>query len=368
MAITLGSIGFTTTLKSGITGPHSKTESSQAKGFYRKRDWFRQPRPYVKPLTYDFRQHVLRTVNRNGTNYLPEASMPSYLQPSEYPPSHAHRVLATNKAYAKFVDAVRASSSLSLTIAERKQAMDMITKRLIQMWNFLRALRKGRLGDAAKQLGINVSKVPRRKSSVTKRVKTFGELVIEFNFGWAPLVGDIEDAIAVLSRDFETRAKATGVASFQTSYVPFDKYDGKRALRNYRIGVSMRADLRVTNPNLTLAQELGFINPSVVLWELVPFSFVVDKFVNIQQFLSAGSDFMGLELIDPHTTTRFQGDYSEWHVWPSSYAGASCTVDVVWLERRLGISKPVLRFVPFPALHWRTGLTWASLVVQALKG
>jgi hypothetical protein len=51
---------------------------------------------------------------------------------------------------------------------------------------------------------------------------------------------------------------------------------------------------------------MGLTNPAVVAWELVPFSFVVDWFVNVSEFLGQFDEFIGLALDEPYHSAKIE--------------------------------------------------------------
>lgn len=120
---------------------------------------------------------------------------------------------------------------------------------------------------------------------------------LEVQYGWKPLLSDIYGAASDLaakdsqdSQRYNVTVKATRSSA--------DKYRDvlhvqdsigsnvtlKRS-RNTSFDAFIRLDYTMDNPYLhTLAQK-GFTNPLSVAWELVPYSFVVDWFLPIGNYL-----------------------------------------------------------------------------------
>jgi hypothetical protein len=123
----------------------------------------------------------------------------------------------------------------------------------------------------------------------------------------------------------------------------------------------MAVDVRVDNPNLHLAQQLGFINPLSVAWELVPFSFVVDWFGNVGQVLASFSDFAGLSQVNPRTTT-----FQKTTKLTQTYTGYVANHESVYVTRITSIVGPVLIRSQWKGISPVRGLTACSLLLQAL--
>jgi hypothetical protein len=64
------------------------------------------------------------------------------------------------------------------------------------------------------------------------------------------------------------------------------------------------AHVKLSNPNLALASALGLANPVAIAWELIPFSFVVDRFVDVGSYLNSYSETFGWEISPGCRTVR----------------------------------------------------------------
>ena len=131
----------------------------------------------------------------------------------------------------------------------------------------------------------------------------------------------------------------------------------------------------VSNPNLFLANQLGFVNAGVVAWDVVPFSFVLDWFVNVGQFLAAFTDFWGLTISNSQTSLLWIRETTKWQVnntWPGHPPG---TVYRTYRFKRASATRRV-GAIPGPTLAIRApwvlspvrGLTSISLLLQQLRG
>jgi hypothetical protein len=331
------------------------------------RIWRTQAKPYNLRLPFDMessRQLSRKTVSGGY------GAPPYDAGQAPYTYDNRERVSTQLAAY-EALKGQLSSANLAVTIAERQQAMAMIAQRLTQISGFLRNLRKGDISAAARALGYE-SKQPRRngkprdsrlkeyRSAAKRGSKNLAGNYLEFHFGWAPLVADIYGATQVLSAPIKStrvRGKGTTVERIDLTYPGTNlryKYD-------IQCGCQLISDVYISNPNLYLTTQLGLTNPAVVAWELVPFSFVVDWFVNVGQFLASFTDFHGLTLVSPATTYR--QDCTYYHM--NDY-GDSVTVRKVKVLRQGGIDAPPIQLRPLQVFGVRRALAAVSLVVQQL--
>jgi hypothetical protein len=350
-----------------ISGPFNRTDRWYSHTFpsgyraqwgFESRTWYRQRKPYNLPLTYGHARAVVIPLSEAamGTEYY----MPlAYLVRNDF--SWLQEV-ARNKAYSRFLDKIKPDQAeLGAALAERKQSMEMIANRSLQLLRFVRAVKKFRFGEAAKVLGL--SSVPK---GVRAKGRAFASNVLEYSFGWAPMIGDIGNAINVLQSGVPPLA-AKGRAKEQTQGVGFwmegvNRHDYD--LTVYAM-VHYGAKVQVNNPNLFLANQLGLVNPASVLWEVVPFSFVVDYFVNVNKFLASFTDFWGVDLIDPYTTLGILSQSDEMLSGPTTsfqrFVGYSYS-----RNRQPGpIPGPTLRRAPWK-LSPQRALTSVALLLQQL--
>jgi len=136
--------------------------------------------------------------------------------------------------------------------------------------------------------------------------------------------------------------------------------------------VQLIADIVIEDPNVFRLNQLGFVNPAVIAWELVPFSFVVDWFSNVGMVLSSYTDFVGMSLQNACTTS-----YAEYHDnfyykghdpnnWFGRIIAPYSERKAVTVRRSQGITMPnlVLRPPKWPSVV--RGATAISLLSQFL--
>jgi len=261
-------------------------------------------------------------------------------------------------AYDRFKDKVGSQAELGVALLESTKSVSMISNRLLQLAYVVRALKRGHIDDAwahLKQPGV----IPRR---VRTGKEHWASNYLELHFGWAPAVGDIYNAIDVLQNGIPPlRVKASAYDLSHTSHeatgIQNRGYDFMWKSQQ-RYG----GEVRVTNPNLHLANSLGLTNPATWVYETIRLSFIADWFFNVSQFLSLGTDFLGLELEKTWSTSVNQGVVTfDWSTtgWHSEHFQTT-------MDRSLGIDQPSFGLRPFKMWGWRRAAAAASLMTILL--
>jgi len=163
-------------------------------------------------------------------------------------------------------------------------------------------------------VGITVGKRARRKfnrSYAQNQSKAIANGWIKAQYGVRPLLQDIVGAAESLAELLNKKPdvqrvvvhKAITRSLNQTSTVNFDfpRQVTQIATTEYHIkyGVYFTQDLNVSS----LPVQLGLTNPASILWELTPWSFVIDWFLPIGNWLSAWDATVGISFRSGFRTT-----------------------------------------------------------------
>lgn len=242
----------------------------------------------------------------------------------------------TNTAHQRFLNKTQSmqKASLGVTLASYRQTTQMLAKRTAHA---------SMLADKR----IRVLKSRRGRKETRRRLaqlrRKYGpdydpaSLYLEGIFGWAPLFQDISDGMATLIglNAYESRfirASATSTKkwdSFRFNYHGgTDRSPGQFGqIRNFincttKYRVVESAKVTVDNPNLHMANRLGALNLLKVGWDVVPWSFVVNMFVNVNQMLDNCSAFAGLRIQNASVTkTAFTTFHGQWQTWEDTLKG-----------------------------------------------
>lgn len=250
-----------------------------------------------------------------------------------------YRVSALNAASAKFNAALRDKAEMWTTFHERKQAlqsMEGLSKHLHGFTDVVWDVAKGimRPRAAAKKLaaslyqsirnakvGVSNTANALRKTDLKTLEKRFlseikrwqmrlkskssdaADLWLELSFGWIPTVKDLGACINILTEDPPSSAVEVSIRRYCQGSMLNNRsghYGSRSWEGSWRVKVG--AVVKSVDNRLFTADSLGFTNPALVAWQLMPWSFIVDWFFNVSQYLESWTGVMGITLGDVYTT------------------------------------------------------------------
>lgn len=246
-----------------------------------------------------------------------------------------------NRATSNLLKNLRNSSfNAAQALGERKQTADLVSSTAKKVAGALTNLRKGNFGRAARSLGLTPRKRAGRRFNsqfATDQGKAIGNAWLELQYGWKPLLSDIYGSMETLSRANNPAGnqntvfkKATGrtkrkeelyrktVTSLPNGYSGSDEIT--------RVGyaeviVKTGVTYSISSPALADLKTVGITNPLLLAWELLPYSFVVDWFLPIGNYLESLDATAGLSFYEGYITTftKFEATTN----WSSSYSYAT---------------------------------------------
>lgn len=188
--------------------------------------------------------------------------------------------------------------NIGLAFLERQQTVNLIAGTANKIYRSYRALRRGRFDLAVEALGIK-DRTTGRISTRLSREKRIANQWLEIQYGWQPLLQDVYGAMVLTApRPILIPIKETGksLRSIVTSM-------GQSTVTvTVRDKVTFKGLARPSNNYQTTVNELGLDNPALVAWELVPFSFVVDWFLPLGDWISARTALDGITMVDFNET------------------------------------------------------------------
>jgi len=298
----LGSFGLIRPkdLPDGTTGPFivSEVTPSFAKSVHR----YRQPRPWLEPLPF------IRNASAGegeGAGYWGRLAAASRLSGINLDAEH---IIAYDRLHQKLGN----KANVALSAIDSGKSLLMIKNRVSSLFGAIRELKRGNIAGVARRLLGDQSRLsPSRIREIRKiSTKDPASAWLEFTFGWVPLYQDIFAAISVLEQDFGFHSVKVSVkkpANRVYATVYWDQPGGPISQSDSWTEsglVAAGGSIRITNPNLLLARQLGLVNPAFVAWDAVPFSFVVDWFLPVGKFLDSFSNELGVELFRTYVTEK----------------------------------------------------------------
>lgn len=146
-------------------------------------------------------------------------------------------------------------------------------------------------------------KVPRTKRKHLR--EAISGTWLEHSFGWKPFINDISEGLKAVrklgERNSSLTLRSTGISeefvndwtSLAYSWAPdqpilADRYTINRVIVRYIVGMRLTTQA-LTTPEVF--EHFGFVKSQLVptLWELTPWSFLIDYFTNIGDMIDAGA-------------------------------------------------------------------------------
>lgn len=241
-----------------------------------------------------------------------------------------------NKALDKFYDKVRNSDlNLAVDIAGRRQLYAMLG-------GFAR-----NLTSLPKAFGLLV------KSLRYSPSKAMGNAWLKYQYGIRPAM-DTAYGLAQFARShmqkikIKSRSTSKVVQDFVTKQSGYYPNVHRHIQSSHRIEIG--ATYVVSDPQLFDSTRLTSLNPAAIAWELVPYSFVIDWFVDIGGYLQAYENSMvnGLTFLNGYTTHTSMTNMSGSHYGSWTYAGWSCFSYTTFSRVEKGKSRVVMTSFPKP--------------------
>lgn len=234
----------------------------------------RQAPPYTAPLPYTLSyQREVETVD--GYQSLVHTG---YADPMGS--LHANvRNKAMNAALSKFLDEANQAADLAVAMIERKQTIKMVADGLQTLVKVARAVKR-------RDPNI-VRSIKGRKAKGEDIAKDPAGLWLQYHFGIVPTVSDIHHGIGLLGYEFpvfKIVGTGGGTSTYSASATEWIHKHTKSGVVEFRTKVG--ATIQGINPDRHLVSMFGFDQPLSIAYELTPFSWFVDYFINVGELLS----------------------------------------------------------------------------------
>lgn len=234
--------------------------------------------------------------------------------------SSGRRLNLDNKVKQKVLERVNESSvNLAVALAEGNQSLDMIVSMMTRLSKAYSAARSGNFKQAAAALGVKLRGpgASGRNPFASGQVDAIARGWLELQYGWLPLLSDIQGAVEDYHKQFRERQEYV-TFKYKSQVIEQDSFSETTGQWKEFLDVTSRtAQLdtscivkmrRTENASLRRLSELGFTNPAMVVWEKVPFSFLIDYLVPIGTYLSqfdatVGWSFQGASITNFYRST-----------------------------------------------------------------
>jgi hypothetical protein len=271
------------------------------------------------------------------------------------------------------------SVNLAVAFAEHKQTQDLLAgtaKKIARQVNAYKA-------HNPKEWGW-IAKTRTKEFFHEKKWKRYPNSWLELQYGWKPLISDVQGACQELSKHNTTNsmlAKVSGVGGGMSEST-WNKTSNLTSINYFLVREKWKHTARVVlyykmrSPVLAKFASLGLTNPFELAWEKLKYSFVVDWFLPVGNWLSTldadfGWDFHSGTLTK-YTTGGSDSVYLQSGPTPSfqrvDWNGPAYKADGFSLVRTLYASSPwagLPQFKnPLSSQHIANAM---SLLVQAFR-
>lgn len=166
-------------------------------------------------------------------------------------------------------------AQLAVDLIEVRKTKDLLMDAAAGLWHAYRDLRAGR------PFATFVREMRR-----TGFKGYAGQKWLQYIYGVAPTYASIFDTAEVLTKDLQAgvvvlgkvKAKLVKKGDYTNPYGTESRYTVARSTGHYQYTIK--------DPKLLQLSQLGFTNPLAITWELLPWSFVLDWFVDVGGYIN----------------------------------------------------------------------------------
>lgn len=286
------------------------------------------------------------------------------------PPDYSYALYQDWSTYQRALDAAMSQVkdmkvNILQTVAESKQLLKMFDSTVPRLAKAITLVKRGRMRDAARALGVADKRRPPRST---------GHIASDWlalQYGWKPLLADVRGAAQLLAKralgnNISVRVKKT--ASSDQTHDPFVYKNGQMkhvfSEEWYDCQATVVLEFSVDSAFCQRMSETGISDPALLAWELLPYSFVVDWFLPVGNYLENLMYDSGLSFKRGYYTMRASnlmiGELSGWestsnNVQTTYFSGKTHHCENKWVIRGKYVTAPRPSFPsmenPFSATH-----------------
>lgn len=185
--------------------------------------------------------------------------------------------------------------NFGVAIAELPQACRMILDAARRIDRAYRSARKGNFKRAAYYLTHGRETGALRRNPKTGKFERYVETKsqgtasnwLELQYGWLPLLNDVYDAASFLSHHLTVEQQFTVRVKRQRAFTPAFVIGSPSNIQPLTYSGIASRRIKAILREKDIAQLTGMLDPLSVIWEKLPYSFVIDWFIPIGTWLHA---------------------------------------------------------------------------------
>lgn len=215
------------------------------------------------------------------------------------------------------------SLPLIMLYKERHQTGKLVTKFLDDMLFCATHIRnpKAILKRYGYKKTVSMKKLAQLRRFASRGSTTIGNAWLQYRFAWTPLLKDIADSLNAAAV-----SEKKGISSKVTAGLPFeftrnrttrtmDGVTGPTGVFTMSGGYHITCRYLITDATLAVAAQIQ--NVEFTVWDSIPYSFIVDRLVNIGKYLDLRYATAGVAFSSGHETTFYKckASYDEQNVY-----------------------------------------------------
>ena len=289
---------------------------------------------------------------------------------------------AIAKARTKFREEVHnANANIALALIERKEIFETIMtltwKVFVKIRDYKRLIDSIQSMKDAKKQKERIKRVIGGVSvkGMSKTKDTFADLWLFFIYGVMPIILDVNTMLKHVKKIDGAQVHGRARKSFDESRNISDGYWATIEQKQGFVSCHVTGFVSIVDPIEKLLSEYGFTNIGTLLWERIPYSFLIDWIIGIGSWINSLSALDGTIVTNYNETVTSRTGMNLSDFRSIDYGGWTISATIinphtVFFEKknRMIYDKPPLPPLQFGSnLDWRRLLTSVSLLNQQLK-
>lgn len=217
---------------------------------------------------------VLRRVNGSTFQVQPSYSG-MYGFPAGFPSNNLQQQLLQ-----KLSSKIKGSEfNLAVSLSQMDQTVNMLSQNLGKLGRAFLAVKRGDFSTAARQLN---ARPPKNVKSL--RTSDVSGRWLELQYGWLPLLSDCYESAQL----FENISNGPRSKLFRAKVWEGREIEMSQSPTNYSSKMSGKVTRYLQYEmyeEMSALRQMGLLDPLSVIWENIPYSFVVDWFIPIGKYL-----------------------------------------------------------------------------------
>lgn len=213
--------------------------------------------------------------------------------------------------------------NLAQSLGEYKQTADLFLGTARDVIKVFRSVRSGRaITDFSR-----IMTRPRNRQELA-----LSNRWLELQYGWKPLMSDVygsAEQLAKVVREGVTKHVTVRDTAKAKRFFVVGTTSGSESLTTEELFRVVKCRYVIGDSGLKQLSEVGITNPAAVAWELIPWSFVIDWFINVGEFLNGLDALVGVQDLK---VNRAFSNLREHH---ASWIVNSATIQRPWCTKKL---------------------------------